>query len=217
MLNNYEILPKYSFVNDEPRYIAVNGGALVSESQIIQKIIAWILFLLFQGFVVYALIISNDNDIFNKCGASMMNFILMHFIINMLEGFIYMFWSNIQTCVKGCCLESNAYFMITELLPFAVLIATHATLLGVGFDVSKSAMTDIPCIDAISSVSPTKGPLSGFLAYVYIGLDIVILIIITCWALYTVISHCSPVAMVDSTKAVVSRTGILLHNNHVLL
>jgi hypothetical protein len=196
MLNQYEYIPRYTLVNDEPKYIVVNGGG-ANVSEIVQKIFAWILFLSFQGFVIYAVVISDDTSIINLCGGSLSSFIVTHFVINILEAIIYVFWSNVQTCVKDS-------FIITELLPFTIAIVMHAILLGVGINVCLQAIPDVLCWDALSSVSPTQGPMLGYVAYVYIGLDIIILIIITCWGLYEAISRWQPkppVALTDSTKA----------------
>jgi hypothetical protein len=155
-----------------------------------------LLFLSFQGFVIYALVVSGGRDVSDKCGSSLWEFMLARLILYFFEGLVFGAVGAIQACILGACrcFSENVLFCLALVFPLVCFVAMHATLVGLGFTISQRAIDDSQCAATLSSVSFTSTPLLALLGYAYVGIDSVLLFLFTCGGLYM---GCFSVVMVN--------------------
>ena len=169
-----------------PVAAAVAASNSNSSTGTVERFFSMLLGLAFQCLVIYSLVTSNTSEVSQKCGDSLWKFMLSRLILFFLEGFFFALVGALQVCMLSLCACWNegvkTFLMI--IFPLVCLIALHGTLVGVGFSVAQNAMADSLCTGALSSVSFTNSPLLALLGYVYVGLDSLVLFLITCGGLY---------------------------------
>ena len=165
---------------------AANNNSGSSSSGTVEKVFSMLLGLAFECLVIYSLITSNTSEVSGKCGDSLWKFMLSRLILFFFEGFFFMFVGALNMCVISfcACWNESVKMFLMFVFPLVCLIALHGTFVGVGFTITQAAMADSLCTSALSSVSFTNSPLLAFLGYVYVGLDSLMLFLITCGGLY---------------------------------
>lgn len=145
-----------------------------------QSVILAILTIIFLILVVYELVATNNEEVRKACGESLWSFMLTRLIMTFCESGLVIMMGIIQNCMPSLLvnLENMENWVVG--VGGLMLIVLHAILIAVGFLRSREAMGDIGCNDALSAASFTKDPLLGVLGFVYVGLDSIFLLIITC-------------------------------------
>ena len=154
-----------------------------------EKIIVSLLLMTLQFFVIYSLVISNTDNIRDKCGDSLWKFVLSRLIIGSLEFLIFVALSVVQMSILKYYFKSNndtssesaaEFSMCFSAFALIIFMGIHVTLLALGVIIVKPAMESTACTTALSSVSFTDTPLMAILTYVYIVGDALILFSVLC-------------------------------------
>ena len=138
--------------------------------------------LVFVGFFIYAVAVSNTAGVMDACGHALWNYMLARLILYFVGGLGLV-------CVSSMlflCLQSAGAIIITGLL-FVVYIAV---MLGVGIRIVTEALALPACVTALSEVSFTGTPLLAILGCVISGLDGLCLLGVLCAGVF----FCSAVA-----------------------
>jgi hypothetical protein len=158
-----------------PQYVIVKPVEFKQSrgTQLINSLLSLTLF----GFVTYALHVSNKETVFEACGRNLWNYTVSRLILGCLSWllitvmFSYYIKPFLQNLEHGLC----------TLPCFTIfLFAYHVTLLALGIKFSSDAMGNTTCTTALSEVSFTNSPLLAQLAYVFIALDSIILLLSLC-------------------------------------
>ena len=142
-----------------------------------QSVIMAILIIIFLILVVCELVATNNEKVRDACGESLWNFMLSRLILTFCEFGLVVMMGLIHESAAGDPGNMQIWlFRVGGLMQ----IVLHAVLIAVGFVISTKAMGDIACNHALSAASFTKDPLLGVLGFVYVGLDSILLLIMTC-------------------------------------
>jgi hypothetical protein len=174
-------------------YVVINNG---QDKKIIEKIVVGIIYLVFLGFSIYTLAVSNTKDVEDNCGTTLWQFMLVRLIFYIIEGFIVMFWGTALMCIMGSCpcLERWLFSIIMIYIPFLLVIILHGFFVGIGLNDIQAVVGNSLCIDTLSNVSFTKSPLLTIFGYVYVSLDVFVLFVLTFGGIYVA---CRNVALVN--------------------
>lgn len=142
-------------------------------TQLINSLLSLTLF----GFAIYALAVSNKETVFEACGRDLWNYMVSRLILGC---FSWLLITMIFFCYIRAFLQNLEHGLCT--LPcFTIFIfAYHVTFLALGIKFSSDAMGNTTCTTALSEVSFTNSPLLAQLAYVFIALDSIILLLSLC-------------------------------------
>lgn len=126
------------------------------------RLVLYVLSLVFQGFVIYALYASNSTAVSDACGRDLWNFMLARLIVALL------FWVQVMLCTtalysKGASVQGVCYIFL--------FLTMRSTLLGLGLKFTTDAMHNSACISALSDASFTHSALLGQLGYVFVSID----------------------------------------------
>jgi hypothetical protein len=126
------------------------------------KLIFYVASLVFEGFVVYALYASNVTTILESCGGDLWNFMLARLIIAVL------IWIQILCCPKA---SHSIGIGVAGICFVFLFLIVHSTLLGLGLKFTMDAMHNSACVSSLSDASFTHSALLGQLAYGFIVVD----------------------------------------------
>ncbi len=121
----------------------------------------------FTGLVIYALVVSNTEDITRACGTALWSFMctrLFFTIFELLLLCLFGYYKSNSDISDNDKIEGVAY-------AFVCLGVTHIVMLGLGAFYVSQAMNNDTCTAALASVSATNSPLLGILGYIYVPLD----------------------------------------------
>ena len=135
------------------------------------KIFTPLMNLVFVGFLLYAVIQSNTDDVKTQCG-SLWNWMLARLIIGFSESLIIAGLATAAVTLEspgiGICM--GIYIMIGRI----IYITCGAVF------VSEAMIGNAACYEALTL--PSLGPLLGILGWVYMGLDSFVLLIVALFA-----------------------------------
>ena len=129
--------------------------------------------LVFIGFLIYAVVVSNTTGVADACGSKLWEYMLARLILSFVGVFVFV-------CAGGllfACLQSpGAIGACMGLLSMVY----SAVLLGVGARIVTDALASPACVAALSAVSFTNSPILAILGCVFIGLDALQMTLIVC-------------------------------------
>jgi hypothetical protein len=146
---------------------------------VIWTIITYLTSLAFMGLVIYALVVSNTEIVFSACGDALWNFMCVRLGFAIFEASMVCLVRK-EVLIGNERGEGKIEGAAYDLMLLGVF---HIVLLGLGAFYVSQAMNNEPCRAALASVSTTNSPLLGILEYVYVGLDALYVISVTCMIL----------------------------------
>ena len=164
--------PEESDANNEDR-----------EASVLRIVISYVLFLAFISLVSYSLYVSDVPKVTNNCGYSLWNFVFARLCISAFEATLVICFGYYSVIVsdRPTPVEGTAYST-------CLAVVMHATLVGVGASYVSEAMNIEECRAVLSSVSVTKSPLLGIIGYIYMAMDSVVVIALSCMLCFAMYS-----------------------------
>lgn len=129
--------------------------------------------LVFIGFMIYAISVSNTDATTKACGGELWEYMFVRLILMCVQFFVI-------GCVVGCfsiCLNSQSAAAVLGVIMF---LAYFSTLLGIGVPIVTGALASSPCVSALSATSFTNTPILAILGAVLIGSDALALFLFFC-------------------------------------
>lgn len=143
-------------------YLSCNGGLL-----------SGIPSLIFTGFLIYAVVVSNTTGVADACGSKLREYMLARLILSFV-------WIFALACAAGlffACTKSPVAVGVCMGVLYFIYIAV---MLGVGTSFVIDALALPKCVAALSAVSFTNSPLLIILGCITVGLDALMALILSC-------------------------------------
>ena len=137
-----------------------------------KPIIAGLLDLTFLVFVCYSLSVSNKESVFEACGRDLWGYMVARTVL----GYSFIFFVICFFGAVGLFVQENSSLPLILFL----FLGYHVTLLALGVKFSSDAMGNSACTTALSDASFTNSPLLAQLAYVFVALDSIWVLLSLC-------------------------------------
>ena len=140
--------------------------------------------LTFLVFVVYSLIVTNDEAVFTLCGNALWNYMILRLIVSC---FVLLIW-GLLACISGGPLKEESVGLFTGFI--LLVFAYHLSLVVIGSNVITDVMQSTNCTSVLSEISFTHSPLLAQLGLVYLCLDFIwifLIVILLCYVGYLII------------------------------
>lgn len=148
------------------------------EVSIATKIINAIVNLVFLGFTIYAIAVSNKETVFDACGKNLWGFMIARVVIG--GSFLVIIGTAAIPFLLLMAFKDTIQASTT--LPCLLFLAVmyQVTVLALGVKFSSDAMGNSACTTALSDVSFTNSPLLAQLTYVFVAFDSIWILLSLC-------------------------------------
>ena len=180
-MNEFQYPPEYA--ESQQQEYAANASIKIGSSSLWNNVLS-LGNLAFFVFVVYALSVSNTTAVQTACGSSKLwTYVLAHLVAGTAGIFaiIILFlcgWLSLIVSAGDGGGGMSQITGISGIVFFIYVLAYTCTFLGLGVPIVTSAMNSDECVKALSNASFTNTPLLGILAWIYIAVDALILLVL---------------------------------------
>ena len=140
--------------------------------------------LTFLVFVLYSLIVANNEIVLTVCGNALWNYMVLRLVVSCSVLAIWRFLA----CISGDPLKEESVGLFTSFVLLA--FAYHLSLIVIGTNVIIDAMQNTNCTSILSEISFTHSPLLAQLGYVYLSIDciwILLIVVLLCYVGYLIV------------------------------
>ena len=179
-MNEFQHLRGYA--ESQQQEYAANASIKIGSSSLWNNVLS-LGNLAFFVFVVYALSVSNTTAVQTACGSSKLwTYVLAHLVAGTAGVIIIILflcgWLSLMFSVVKEGGGASQITGISGIVFFIYVLAYTCTFLGLGVPIVTSAMNSDECVKALSNASFTNTPLLGILAWIYIAVDALILLVL---------------------------------------
>jgi hypothetical protein len=127
--------------------------------------------LVFLGFLIYAVSVSNIDTVRDACGPSLWTYMLLRLVLS----FVVIFFI---TSIAGCLAVYFDSSILQPIISVIILTIYSATMLVVGLTIVTRALTSAKCVAALSASCFTNSPMLAILGCIFVGFDALLLLVL---------------------------------------